>query len=214
MYAGRSAGSMATTALSSRPLIDAKEVILAPPSEFQHIGVVTPSGVVKVRVSNGDQPLDPLVIVVLTERVQRVRIETNRHPRFGVGNDLVGQFVDADVAVVSELRPEPGSHALKQGPAWVGGELAPTDPTHRNRLKIRPAAEIAVGIRNAAVREGELVQHGQPIEPVIVRPLAHLELRGSSPHQGSGEPGWDRASDRQVVQARFLIQSTEPQVIW
>ena len=135
------------------------------------------------------------------------------HPRFSVGDDLAGQFVDADVAVVGELRREPGGHALEQGPAWVGGELASTDPSRCRRLKIRLAAEIAVGVCDAAGREGELVQHGQPVEPVVIALVTHLELRWSGPHQGASEPGRNRASYLQVVQARFPVESTEPQVI-
>jgi hypothetical protein len=49
-------------------------------------------------------PLDLLVIIVLAERVQCNRIEANRHPRFSVGDELAGKLVDADGAVVSELR--------------------------------------------------------------------------------------------------------------
>jgi hypothetical protein len=43
-------------------------------------------------VGNGDRPLDPLVIVVSAKSVQRDRVEANRHPRFGVGDNLSGQL--------------------------------------------------------------------------------------------------------------------------
>jgi hypothetical protein len=78
--------------LLSRRLIDADEVILAPPAEFQRVGVVAITGMVKARVGNGDRPLDPLVIVVSAKSVQRDRVEANRHPRFGVGDNLSGQL--------------------------------------------------------------------------------------------------------------------------
>jgi hypothetical protein len=150
---GSLSGERGDDRLSSRPLIDAEEAVLAPTAEFQHVGVMATSGAVEVRVGNGDRPLDPLVITVPAERVQRVRVEANRHPRFGAGDDLAGQL-------------------------------------------------------------GELVQHGQPVEPVVVPPVTHLELRWSGPHQGAGKPGRDRTSDGQVVQASFRVQSTESQVIW
>ena len=76
--------------LSSRPLIDAEDAIVAPPAEFQHVVVVAASAVIEVRVGSGDRPLDALVIIVTTERVQRGRVKANWHPRFGVGDDLIG----------------------------------------------------------------------------------------------------------------------------
>jgi hypothetical protein len=58
--------------------------------------------------------------------------------------------------------------------------------------------------------EGALVPHGQPVEPVVVPPVTHLERRWSGPHQGAGEPGRDRTSDGQVVQAGFPVQRPAP----
>jgi hypothetical protein len=207
---GSLGGKRGDDRLSSRPLTDAEEAVPAPPAECQHVSVVATSDVIEVRVGTGDRPLDPLVITVPAERVQRVRVEANRHPRFGGGDDRAGQSVDADVAVVGELRGEPGGHPLEQGPAGVGGERAPADPARCRRLKVRLAAEKAVGARDAAGREGERVPHGQAVEPVVVPPVTHLEPRWSGPHQGAGEPRRDRPSDRQVVQAGFPGERTEP----
>ena len=194
--------------LSSRPLIDAEEVILALPTKFQNVGVVATSGMVEVGVRGGDHSLDPFVIAVQAERVQRARVEANRHPRLGVGDDLAGQFVDADVAVIRERRREPGGHALEQSPARVGGELAPADPTCGRRLKVSLAAEVAVRVRDAARGEGELVQHGQPVEPVVVCRLLTSNLAGAVrtkvPVSQGGTVPRTGSSSRLICEARVV----------
>src|SRR5215204_2652269 len=189
--------------LSSGPLIDAEEVVVARPAEFQKICVVTAADVINMRVSTGTLTLDALVITVPAERVQRVRVEPDRHSRFSVGYDFAGQFVDTDIAVVSELRGKPGRYTLEEGSAWVGRELAPADPARSRRLKERLAAQIAVGVCHAAAGKGELVQHREPVEPMVVALLTSLELRWSGPYQGAGEPERQGASDGQVIEAGF-----------
>ncbi len=83
---------------------------------------------------------------------------------------------DIDVAIVGELGIEDRGDAAEQGAAGVGGELGVGDLAGLLRGGERLALEEAVGIGDGAVREGEAMQHGEPVEPMIIGAGADLEL--------------------------------------
>ena len=104
---------------------------------------------------------------------------------------------DIDAAIVGELGIEDRGDAPEEGPAGVGGELAEGDLAGRIRGTEGFALEETVGVGNAAILEGEAVQHRQPIKPVIIGSGSYLELRGPGAQQRAIEPGGKRALYRQ-----------------
>ena len=103
---------------------------------------------------------------------------------------------DIDAAIVGELETEDRGDAPEKAPTGVGGELAEGDFAGRFRGAEGFAFEETVGVANAAVHEGEAVQHRQPVKPVIIGSGSNLEL-GPGAQQRAFEPGRKLALYRQ-----------------
>jgi len=80
---------------------------------------------------------------------------------------------------LSALGIENRRDATEQRAAGIGGEFGVGDLAGLFSGAERFALEKAVRIVNAPGPEGEAMEHGETVEPMIIGPLAHLEFRGS-----------------------------------
>jgi hypothetical protein len=110
------------------------------------------------------------------------------------GARIVG---DIDAAIVGELGIEDRGDATEKRPTRVGRELAEGDLAGRLCGAEGFAFEETVGVADGAAREGEAVQHRQPVKPVIVGSVSNLELGGAGTQQRAFEPGWKPALNLQ-----------------
>ena len=202
-YAGRSTVIVPTSDCRPRPPINAEEAVRAPPTEVQHVAVMAIERVIEVGMGGGDGPPELPVVLAAFQGRQGMRIEADRKPGFSQGDDRVGQLGDIDAAVVADPGRKPGRDPLEQGPAGVGGVLAPADRPSGHRLLVRPAMEVAVGVGDPVAGEAEGVQHRQPVKPVVVRPLPDLEAGRPGANQRSLQPVRYDAAERERIDPRL-----------
>ena len=162
---------------------------------------------VVMRVRGRDLSLQRPAIAEHAKSFQRVGREAHRHRRLGEGDRLLRIIGNIDAAIVGELGIEDRGDAPEQRAAGIGGELGIGNLTGLGGGPKRVALEKAIGIAHASSGKGEAVEHGEPVEPMIVGARAHLELRGPGTEQGAGEPGGQRAGDAAGRPARVFRTS-------
>ncbi len=172
--------------------------------ELVALGVVMGMG-------GGHVALDPVAVVEVAERLERLGVELDRQRRLGHGDVALADAGQVHVRVVGGFGREDRLHALEQRAAGVGAEAA--GQAALLGLGVGVAADEAALVGDLPVGEAEAVEHGQAVEPVVDPPLAHLELGGRHAHERAAEPGGQRAAHGQALHRRLLLEALEAELV-
>src|SRR5215204_7217793 len=94
----------------------------------------------------------------------------------------------------------------EERPARVRRELGIADPASPLGFAEGVTSNETVGIRDLSVGKGKPVQHGQAVEPVIVRAVANLELTRPGSQQSAVQPRRHIATDRQGIDLGLAVE--------
>src|SRR5260370_42058969 len=130
------------------------------------------------------------------ERLERLRVEHDRQRDLGQRYEVIAQLTNADIRVVRHFTRKGRSEPLEEGTDRIGRKLCIRNFARLPVRLIGLTLQIAVGIGNGAIVEGNTVEHGKTIKPMAILVLPYLELRRPGAQEGTREPGGKSPPDR------------------
>ena len=213
MYAGSFTGMRAITrrerAVGGQPV----EHVLAHAREAGRVVHELVALDVVVRVRRGHVRLQPVGVLEVADRVERLRVELHRHRRLGHRDVALADAREVHVRVVGDVRREDLLDALEDRAARVRREAA----AGATRPPWRPGRRCSRGSGCRRTRlpsaKPKRFSIATPSNQWSSRLPADLEQRGRHAHERAGEPVGQLTRDRQPVDRRLLVLAREAEPV-